>query len=835
PAVEPAQRLATLTRLILAMDGSNGAPRTADRAWRLADELAALIDEAELAGVDLATALPDAADAEFAAHWNETLRFLQIVTGAWPAWLAGQALMNPAARQVALLEAQGRVWAECPPPEPVLAAGVTGGIPAVARLLRIVSRLPAGAVVLPGLDLELDDEAWTALDTSHPQAGMRGLLADLGATRGDVRLWPGADSPVPPQRSALLRRALLPAAALGSWRQSAGPTRTADECAGLHRLHAADQNEEAAAIALILRNALDTAGVRAALVTPDRDLAGRVTAELLRYGVIADDSAGEKLADTPPAVFMRLLVRAVAEELAPVPLLALLKHPLAGAGLAPAKCRAAARELELLCLRGPRPAPGLSGLRWALNDSRREGDRCAATDLLERVERCLEPALRIAAAPVAPALVINPSLAMAALITSAERLADTEDTAGPARLWAAEEGEALATLLADVQAALHVIPEQPRASLPGLLDAVLEGAVVRSRRALRGRADGSGEHPRVFIWGLLEARLQSADLIVLGGLAETVWPPVTDPGPWMSRPMRARAGLPSPEERVGQAAHDFVSAACAAPHVVLSCPRRRDGAPAVPARWLERLRAYLEGQGEILPEHPAAAWTRMLDQPQGSPVPAPPPSPCPPVRLRPRRLRVTEIETWLRDPYAIYARHVLGLWKLDALDEATNAGDYGSILHDGLHRFLREHGPAWPEDAPVLLARAMDRALMERRLRPALTAWWGPRLARIAAWVAREESNRRANRPPFAILAEVKGAWEFARPGGPFTLIGRADRIERDEDGHLAILDYKTGVPPGPRDVEAGLAPQLPLEACMAEESAFGPELRTVTEELTYW
>jgi ATP-dependent helicase/nuclease subunit B len=835
PAVKPTQRLATLTRLILAMDGANGAPQTADRAWRLAGELAGLMDEAELAGVDLVTALPHAADAEFAAHWNETLRFLHIVTGTWPEWLDGQGLMNPAARQVGLLDAQARAWAENPPLEPVVAAGATGGIPAVARLLRIVSRLPTGAVVLPGLDLELDDEAWTALDTSHPQAGMRGLLADLGATRGDVRLWSGANSPVPPQRSALLRRALLPAAALVSWRQNAGHARPAEEYAGLHRLHAADQHEEAAAIALILREALETAGARTALVTPDRDLAGRVSAELLRYGVIADDSAGETLADTPPAVFLRLLVRAVAEELAPVPLLALLKHPLAGAGLAPAKCRAAARELELLCLRGPRPAPGLSGLRWALHDSRREGDRSAAADFLARVERCLEPALRIAASPVAPALVIDPSLALAALIQSAERLAETDDSPGPARLWAAEEGEALATLLADVQAALPLIPEQPRASLPGLLDAVLEGSVVRSRRALRGRTDGSGEHPRVFIWGLLEARLQSTDLVVLGGLAETVWPPATDPGPWMSRPMRARAGLPSPEERVGQAAHDFVSAACAAPEVVLSCPRRRDGAPAVPARWLERLRAYLEGRGERLPEHPAAAWARLLDQPQGAPVPVAPPSPCPPVRLRPRRLRVTEIETVLRDPYAIYARHVLGLWKLDALDEGTDAADYGSILHDGLHRFLREHGPAWPEDAPLLLARAMDRALMERRLRPALTAWWGPRIARIAAWVAGEESKRRASRPPVAIVSEVKGAWDFGRPGGPFTLIGRADRIERDEDGQLAILDYKTGVPPGPRYVEAGLAPQLPLEACMAEEGAFGPELRSAATELTYW
>ena len=253
---------------------------------------------------------------------------------------------------------------------------------------------------------------------------------------------------------------------------------------------------------------------------------------------------------------------------------------------------------------------------------------------------------------------------MAALIEAAERLAATDELPGPSRLWAGEEGEALATRLAEVQAALPLLPDQRRDVLPGLLDAVLEGAVVRSRRALRGR-DGT-EHPRVFIWGLLEARLQTADVMVLGGLAEGVWPPASDPGPWLSRPMRATVGLPSPEEIVGQSAHDFVACACAAPTVVLSCPRRRDGAPAVPARWLTRLETLLAGQGQALPRHPAAAWARALDQPADGPRPVRPPRPCPPVALRPRRLSVTEIETWLRDPYAIHARHVLRLTALRA-------------------------------------------------------------------------------------------------------------------------------------------------------------------------
>ena len=819
PAVAPAQRLAALSRLILAMNGANGAPRTIDHAWPLAAELAALMDEAERSGIDLADRLPSAADDRFAAHWAATLKFLEIVTRAWPDWLDAQGLMNPAARQVALLDAQADAWVAAPPADRVLMAGTTGAIPAVARLARVIVGLSTGAVVLPGLDTAMADPAWDALEDSHPQAGLRRLLNGLGATRGDVRPWPVVpDSDVPKARATTLSRALLPGKALDDWTGS-GPV----EINGLCRLSAADQQEEAAAIALVLREALVTPGHRAALVTPDRDLAGRVATELARYGVVADDSAGEPLGATPPAVFLRLLAVALAEHLAPVRLLAMLKHPLAAAGMSPAACRAAARALELACLRGPRPRAGLPGLRLLVEKvSDPEGPA-----LLMRLEACLEPALRMDIARPA-----SPMQMLAALIDSAERLAATEELPGPARLWAAEEGEALATTLAAVQDALPAIGDQPHGILPGLLDAVLDGQVVRTRRALRGGA--TAEHPRVFIWGMLEARLQSVEVIVLGGLVEGVWPPLVEPGPWLSRPMRQTMELPSPEEVVGQTAHDFTQAACAAPTVVLSCPRRRDGAPAVPARWLTRLETFLAGRNRSLPEHPAAAWARQLDQPLEGPRPVPPPQPRPPVVLRPNKLSVTEIETWLRDPYAIYAKHVLKLRPLDALDQETDAADYGQVVHAGLHRFLRAHGTAWPPNAAVLLREALSYALSETQPREALRAWWSPRLDRIAAWVAETEATRRAAAPPLAIASEAEGIWRLPIARG-FDLTGRADRLELRAEGRLAILDYKTGTPPSQTEVEAGLAPQLLLEAAMAEAGAFKGVAAARATELIYW
>jgi ATP-dependent helicase/nuclease subunit B len=805
PAVEPMSRLAALARLILAMDGANGAPRTAEGAWRLAAELAALMDDAERSEVDLASALPLAAEPAHAEHWEKTLDFLRIVTRAWPDWLTEQGLMNPAARQVALLDAQARAWAAHAPADPVWIAGTTGSIPAVARLLKVVARLPGGLVVLPGLDLDLEDASWDALDATHPQAGLRRLLAALDARRGDVRPWPVAASAglaVPPDRVPLLRQGLLPADALAAW-QHADPVLPA----GLSRLTAADQQEEAAAIALVLRDTLEQPDARAALVTPDRALAGRVAAELRRFGIVADDSAGEPLAETPPAVFLRLLAAALDQQLAPVPLLAMLKHPLAAAGLSPAACRQAARVLELACLRGPRPIPGLAGLRRAVDHA---GGDAVCRDLVTRMERALEPALRMASAVAAP-----PAVMLQALIEGAERLAASDEHPGPSRLWAGEEGEALATRLAAALAALPVLPDQGRGSLPGLLDALLEGGVVRSRRALRG-GTADAEHPRVYIWGLLEARLQSVDVMVLGGLAETVWPPATDPGPWLSRPMRDKVGLPSPEEAVGQAAHDFVACACAAPLVVLSCPRRRDGAPAVPARWLTRLDAFLRAP---LPEHPAAAWARALDLPAGGPRPVDPPRPCPAVAVRPRRLSVTEIETWQRDPYAIHARHILRLRPLDPLDQSTDAADYGKLVHAGINRFLRRNGVAWPADAAAQLRDDLLHVLLRADLRRALTAWWAPRFERIADWLAAHEAARRANAAPAALVSETEGRWLV--PGRDFTLTGRADRIEVGPDGGLTIVDYKTGSPPGWSEVAKGLALQLPLEAVMAQAGAF--------------
>ncbi|MEZ7136462.1 double-strand break repair protein AddB [Komagataeibacter sp. SM21] len=843
PAVDPMRRLATLTLLVMQAGKAFGDVQGVDQAWPLARALAELMDEAEWAECDLCERLPHAAEGDFAQHWHQTLQFLSIVTSVWPAWLAEQGVMNPVARQTALLHAQAARWRDSPPPAgyPVWAAGFSDAVPSTIVMLRAVLDQPDGMLILPGVDMECDDAIWRHLPPDHPQAGTAHMLAQLGVERAGMEIWSSlphdcvASSPV--SRASLLSRALLPAHALERWRERDVPV----EADGLSILRSADQQEEAAAIAMVLRQVLERPGRRAALVTPDRALAGRVATELVRWGVVADDSAGESMLTVPQTAFLRLIVQAVDGGLSPVALLSAIKHPLAACGLSPGTCRASARQLERLVLRGPAPPPGIAGLRSALQRATEDphGALADAPDapeeisaFINRLETVFGPLLALPRDTMVPVSVL-----LAALVETAQALAATDTVDGAERLWVGEEGNALGQHMSALLAWCDVLPDSRLGALDGLLASSLAGMTVHGRRAVRGR-DGMTAHPRVFIWGLLEARLQTADTIVLGGLVETVWPPATDPGPWMSRPMRTRVGLPSPEWGIGQAARDFVSCACAAGQVVLSVAARRQGAPTVPARWLVRLDAYLAGHGRSLPAHPALRWLDSLDRPEGGvATPVSPPRPCPPVGLRPRSLSVTEIETWMRDPYAIYARRILRLRRLADLEELADAADYGQIVHAALERWFRAHPSDWPAGGAERMQAVFAEVLREAGLRPALAAWWAPRLDRIAAWCARTEEARRATGTPRTVLTELSGRMRLEDlPGGPFTLRGRADRIDlHDGDGGLSLFDYKTGTLPLRRSVVEGWQSQLVLEAAMIECGGFPPPVAGSVSELVYW
>jgi ATP-dependent helicase/nuclease subunit B len=803
PAIPPLQRQAMLAQLILKLHGKNGAPKQLHAAWKLAGDLATLLDEADYAEINLATALPHVVAAELSEHWQITLEFLQIVTASWPAILSAANMLNPAQRQIKLIDAQNAAWAARPPAHKIWLVAREAN-PALTRLASTIAGLPNGLLVVPGYDPTLSDAAWEALDDSHGQSGIAQLLGGIGARRAEIQQ---LGSP-PGARTALLSRALLPAACLTDW-QNPAPLDTT----GLFRLQAPDEQADATAIAMILRQALETPGTSTALITPDRGLAIRVTAALKRFGITADDSAGESLAATPPAILLRLAARAAAAAFAPLPLLALLKHPLTAAGLPPERCREAARRLEVAALRGPRPPPGFAGIKYWLDHAGQPADR----DFLARLEIHFGP---LAGLPVQ----VNPATALRALITAGEAMAATAEDSGAAILWAGEAGTALSELLLEALAVLEDLPDIAAADLTALLDALLEGHVIRRPRAKDG-------HPRIAIWGVQEAMLQTVDVAVLGGLVEGVWPAAAEPGPWLSRPMRKAAGLPSPEQTTGLAAHDFFSLTTSCKTAVLAAPTRRERAPAVPARWITRLDAMLAGACQILPLHDAASWAAQLDTPVER-LRRPKPKPCPLAPYRPRELSISEIATLMADPYAIYAKKILRIRELDALDKESDASMFGDIVHAGLAEFFSVAQNFARPDAAAQLALQLQNAMRQERPRAALAYWWEARLQRIAAWIVDAESERRADNPPVAVVLEKKG--ELQIPGG-FILNGRADRIEKRADGSLFIVDYKTGSVPGGKQVESGSAPQLPLEAVMAEAGAFGEDFKAEVTELAFW
>jgi ATP-dependent helicase/nuclease subunit B len=830
PAIPPLRRALLLATLVQEWSGKRQGERLSfAQAMALSCALANFFDEAETQGCDLAK-LDGLVPQAFAQHWTEVRAFLQIVRDEWPKLLAVEGKLNPAARRDLALRSLAKRLQETPPPGLVVAAGSTGSIPATAELLKVIANLPNGLVVLPGLDRKLDQASWSDLDPGHPQYGLKQLLQRMGLDRTAVADFDSA--PSLPAREMLIRETLRPAPTTDAWRAIAesDDNDIAQGLDGLSLIEAATPGEEAATIGLALRNALETPGRTAALVTPDRKLARRVAAEMSRWGIGIDDSAGVPLANTPPGTFLCLLAEAAAERFAPVPLLALLKHPLAAGRQVPADFRRRVRQLDRDVLRGPRPDPGLAGIERAiaaaLDQACRRESEFAIKHMAElaywfkavrEILQALEDAF--ANATIYLAEILN------AHISCAEALAASDAEGGDARLWRESAGEAAARLVSELEEACGDLPVIEASSYPVVFRTLAEERAVRPPY---------GKHSRLAILGPLEARLQNFDLTILGGLNEGSWPAAASTDPWLSRPMRAQLGLESPERRIGLAAHDFATLACS-PRVVLTRALKADGAPTVASRWVQRLQQLTKGlslEKKLSSGTPYAAFAAMRDQPDGPPQRMPRPRPIPPVDKRPTSLSVTEIETWLRDPYAIYAKYVLRLKPLDPLDAEIGPLQRGSAIHAALENFLRECDKQIPDGAEARLISIADTIFAQTNLPKAALALWKPRFINAARWFVAEERLRRAEVVKSHL--ESAGTRAFPTAAGEFTLRGRADRIDVLKDGTAAIIDYKSGALPTAKQVRLLLSPQLPLEALIVATGGFADVGKLTASELIY-
>jgi ATP-dependent helicase/nuclease subunit B len=832
------ERRLLLTRLVTTwasspeLHGGSGTPlvaQTPAAACALADDLARLMDDMTTRGVPW-DRLDDLVPDQFDAYWQLTLKFLKIARDEWPRILKERGAMEPAERRDALIKAETARLAR-KTDGPVIAAGSTGSIPATADLIATIACLPHGAVVLPGLDTDLDEMSWRLIAgdrekkiapaPGHPQFAMQALLTRIGIEREAVL---GLANPR--GRERLIAEVLRPAATTDMWRErAADPAFGANADAALQALTmivAANPEEEALAIAIALREAVED-GKTAALVTPDHALGRRVLAALARWNIAAEDSGGDALADTPAGIFARLAAATALDGVPPVTLLAMLKHPLLRLDLLDRQHAAA--TLERAVLRGPRPRAGSDGLAHALRSirsrlekSRRQesadlhrsdprfeltdAELTAAAELVERLVAALAPLETLAKKPHPLADIAARHRAVLAALS--RQGADEIAFAGPDGV---ELSDALDEM-ASSQAAARLIVE--KSDYVELFSAAIAGRVVR-RPARPG--------VRVRILGLLEARLTENDRVVLGGLVEGTWPPESNTDAWLSRPMRLALGLDLPERRIGLTAHDFAQM-LGTREVILTRSAKIAGTPMVPSRFIQRLAAVAGArwQSAVGRGDQYLAWARELDRPEKV-EPAPPPAPKPPRAARPKSLSVTEIEHWLRDPYTIYAKHILRLRPLEALDTDPGASERGSIIHAAIGEFTQRFAKELPSDPARELIALGEPHFAALEDFPEANAFWRPRFERIAHWFVHWDIERRA--AITAIAAEITGMIDIPLADGLFRLRGRADRIERGADGRYTIMDYKTGAVPSEKQVRTGFAPQLTLESAILRHGGF--------------
>ena len=775
---------------------------TFDQALHVATSLANFLDQFQTARLNF-SALDTLVPEDLAAHWHETVDFLRIITEQWPRLLAEQHLIDPAQRRNMLLKSLKKQWEQSAPTAPVILVGTAGSIPATMDLLETVSKLPTGHIVLPGLDQELDEASWQQLEESHPQYWLKCLLDRLSIARSKVLMWSNTTEPTfIGERRKLLSNFMCPEIFKGR------PRETKIALAAVHGLQSItcpDLTTEARVVAMLMRKTLENPGHTAALVTTDRELVDRVKVELRRWQLKANDSVGVPLPYTTTGIFLRLIATMASSDALPIPLLSMLKHPLCSAGIDGRLFRRYVNELELDVFRGTELEPGFQSILDVLHMDP------VKRELVTWFESIASAAETLLALTRSEPQELNKILH--AHLRFAEWLSSNPSDGIHTNLWDTDEGKAVNTYLQELIAYAEEAPAVFGHEYANIFAGLL------SDKYMDVPPD---EPPRLYIWSPLEARLQNASLIIFGGLNEDIWPRHLAEDSWLSPTMRKSLGMPTSEQLTGFSAHNFGHLFCAR-NIVLTRSEKKDGSETIPSRWLIRLAAVLQTNRE-LPSivDQSSYWTalaELLDKPNSPKEKLAPPSPCPPVSARPRRMSVTHVEQWMRNPYDIFARNILKLYPLKPINSSRHAGEYGIIIHKTLSRFVHLYPCKLPDNAHEQLIEIAKEFFASRLSNPHVKLFWWPRFKRIASWFIELEKNRRSDL--IQSFAECEGQLEIHVPGGKFILTTRADRIDQRMDGTFDIVDYKTGVLPSKVDVVSGRALQLPLEAAIGNKGGF--------------
>jgi len=795
--VEPLERTMLFMRLIMGRYGEFGLEKISlAQACSLALELGRLIDTAGMYGLDWQK-LENLAPDEYAAHWQETLKFLQIITKYWPHILRERGVIDAFERKNLLVEKQSIIWDKQKPKQRIIIAGTTAVSPAMKKLVETVLALENGEVWIYGLDKFLSDDDWQKIDETHPQFELKQLLDFLQIDRTKVL---NKISAVNEYRERLISEVLRPAQTTEKWRNLKLASENAKAVEGLKMIECEDQRTEALTIALIIRKALRQTEKKVALITPDRVLARWVASDLQRWGIDVDDSAGVPLAQTRWGIFMRLCVAAMMPGAGKDVLLALMKNELFSIG------KARSEIDETVCV--------LDKEVWRLGNENDSG-----LQLLEQFKTVIDDWKR---------LLEKKKVSLAELlrvhIVTAENLAGDDIKSGAERLWGGADGEAGAGFLADFMAKADILGEIDTNEYLDLFEAMMLQIMVRSK---------GNSHKRVRILGPMEARLNQYDEMILGGFNEGVWPVLPSTDPWMSRPMKKDFGLELPEKQIGVLGLDF---AClvAAENVWITRAKMNAGTPSVKSRWWMRLETVLKAVGvKSEDEEHIAELAVQIEKPDRF-IKIEAPAPRPPVKARPRRLSASAVEMLMRDPYGIYAKYILQLFPLNELDPEPDGRDLGNLVHKVLEVFGRKYDTKYPDDAEAILKRMVDEELQNSGLPKEKVAFWYPKMMKMMEWVAKKEKEYRKD--ICKIYNEIWGSFYIEdAPAGRFEIFAKADRVDVTAEGKVNIIDYKTGGVRKESEVRKGYAPQLPIEGIVACKGGFDGIEKSDVAGLMYW
>jgi ATP-dependent helicase/nuclease subunit B len=787
PAISPAARIMLLAELVLQHRPRDQSVSAAE-ALRLARKLAEMIDELEIEQVGLDQLSELNVEADLAEHWRSSFGQIQVILPAYKEQLQAKKLLGPAERRNILLGRLEQKLRDTPPRFPVIAAGITTAASAVARLLRRITRTPGGEVILPGVDLMMPAGDWDALLPApqedgtpklrrnaevHPQFHLKLLLDRMGILREEVCTLPTATEST--QSPTIADIFCMPEQSAG-WR---GLPPSRKKLANVTLVEADDSAHEAKVIAVHVRGALEQAGQRVAVITPDRELSVRVAAQLRRWGIAVDDSAGRPLLQTPEGTLIVSLADALANRFTATSILEIAKHPLVNIGEERLAWLEQARSLDRH-LRGPARGLGIRAVsdrlaKVAADDEALHGWWSGFATTLTQLER---------------GSATNLAGVMDAIQSAANGL-----TCG--QIWKGAAGRELSRAWDEISACnLSVIAVADMSSVPAVLAELLSGVVVRPPY---------GGHPRIAIYGLLEARMQQADIVICAGLNETTWPQIAQPDPWLAPAIRRHLGLATLDRNIGLSAHDLATA-LGAKHVLLTRAKRDRGGPTVASRFLLRIKALLGKQLQLDFVTPNVAL--QLDVPVETIPFTTRPGPVPTAEQRRVKISVTDFDQLKSDPYSFYAKRIMRLSVLEPVDAEPSHAWRGTLVHEILQHWFQQD-----DCAPDKLIARAEALLTDGTLDPLLRALWQPRIADGLCWIANETQRLRNEDGRRLLIAEEKG--ETVLLGVPIT--GRADRIDALADGTLVIIDYKTGRQPKTKQVNAGFALQLGLVGLMAE------------------